>query len=117
MGSLVSILALSLRNGCLVLVEGDEVSNDKMREEFEMSAKEICLAITGKFVPARAMDGGYRNQTTQMLWDIWQASRESVVIELPKLSGSTYPDFDGGYDSAIEDIQKIIESAGLKVKP
>jgi hypothetical protein len=26
MGSLVSILALSLRNGCLVLVEGEEVS-------------------------------------------------------------------------------------------
>ena len=77
----------------------------------------------------------YGNRIVEGMWQAWQASREAVVVELPKVVG-----FEGAYDSHrhhefvpsmsdVEDADEIfglcrrveakeaIEAQGLKVKP
>ncbi|WP_458373030.1 hypothetical protein [Pseudomonas laurylsulfatiphila] len=108
------------------------MSNDKIREEFEVAFAEK-FGITSEFI----RDSGDK-ELTQMIgaaWWGWQASRESLVIELPQVVG-----YEGAYDSlrnndfadqgselldadevfslcrSIE-VREAIEAAGLKVKP
>ena len=60
-----------------------------------------------------------------MLLEAWQASRESLVVELPE---EMTPDLDGddyrnkveaayceGYNKALSDVESNAESAGIKV--
>ena len=114
MGSLVSMLALSLRNGCLVLVEGEEVS-DKMREEFEAWA--ITSAWLGLVGEDLEFDAGYVSCEVQSAWLSWQASRQVIMVELPDYTSHFYggDHFDECQYAA--DCEKAIESLGLKVKP
>lgn len=83
----------------------------------------------------RREQGMYDNYWVEMVWWAWQASREAVVVELPKVVG-----FEGAYDSHrhhefvpsmsdVEDADEIfglcrrveakeaIEAQGLKVAP
>lgn len=48
------------------------------RTEFESIARSECLERLGVFVPARASDGGYRNVTTDMLWNCFKACLDKV---------------------------------------
>ena len=83
------------------------MSNDKMREEFEaavaLEAKEPVLAV---YLSRR--DDTYSTSTLHFAWWAWKASREALVIELPKVIGSLM------YSS---DVYEAVEAAGLKVKP
>jgi hypothetical protein len=45
-------------------------------------------------------------------WVVWQAARESVVVELPQQSGVS-PD----WSQAIRYCHQAIEAAGVRVKP
>ena len=59
--------------------------NDLMREEFEAWAKdhEIYGDDGERFPMARLSGCYYENVQTQAAWEAWQASRESLVVELP----------------------------------
>ena len=82
------------------------MSNDKMREEFEVAvaleAKEPVLAV---YLSRR--DDTYSTSTLHFAWWAWKASREALVIDLPKVIGSLM------YSS---DVYEAIEAAGVKVK-
>lgn len=55
---------------------------------------------------------------TNFTWRAWQASRESLVIELPALeNSSSYHDGADQRDAKIIECRRAIEAAGLKVKP
>jgi hypothetical protein len=83
--------------------------SDKMREEFEAWVKREW--------PAQSLsqfnDGEYQGFTVQHCWLAWQASRESLVIELPDYLDTEklgLPAYDANA------VDAAIEAAGLKVK-
>jgi hypothetical protein len=83
--------------------------NDKMREEFD------AWWLHGVY-PLRRMDrfedAGVSEELAQ---EIWQASRESLVIKLPAIRAEDYcPLSNVAYR---EECRETIESAGLKVQP
>lgn len=78
------------------------MSNEKMREEFEAWFK------------ARFWHECYED-VKHHLFAAWQASRESLVIELP--SGGYFAGYDNEHMMESRDVREAIEAAGLKVKP
>jgi hypothetical protein len=84
--------------------------SDKMREEFEAWVKREW--------PAQSLsqfnDGEYQGFTVQHCWLAWQASRESLVIELPQ--GGYFAGYDNEHMMESRDVREAIEAAGLKVK-
>ncbi|HEM8291554.1 TPA: hypothetical protein U2M59_000794 [Providencia stuartii] len=56
--------------------------------------------------------------STINLFDVWQASRESLEIELPEPNpdDSGSPNFYDGYHTAISDIHDELISNGVKIK-
>lgn len=90
-----------------------------MREEFEAwSANHDYL---GGIDLHKAVSGDYADMDLQHAWESWQASRQNIVIELPKdhdiqvYSESGITILDSGY-SHIQ-LVRAIEAAGVKVKP
>lgn len=130
MGYMDYLLALSLHAGSGLLVEGEEVSN-KMREEFEEWFKYNYKWFIEKGSPQHGMERfdqelpGYAREIAHHDWRVWQASRESLSIELPYVHA--YPaseaasDQDYYIDEAKADMRhqcrKAIESLGIKVNP
>jgi hypothetical protein len=53
----------------------------KMQEDFEAWHKSV---VEGEPPHDKYSSGDYRNQHVQRYWLGWKASRESLVIELPK---------------------------------
>lgn len=119
---------------------------EKMREEFEAWAGlkfDVDAALLAKSRTEENMDDGFpyriRNQHGEesdfvntlvgATWAGWQASRESLVIELPddgiedcrkewpeRGEKYGYDTFDTGYLYACKKHEEAIESLGLKVK-
>lgn len=54
---------------------------------------------------------------TQMKWEAWQASRESLVIDLSDLSNCFSPNDCGDWAMWLDDIRIMVQRAGLKVNP
>ncbi|HCT8175433.1 TPA: hypothetical protein OT916_002370 [Proteus mirabilis] len=59
--------------------------------------------------------------STINLFDVWQASRESLEVELPvKIPTLNYETFEEGlgegYNNAIDDFKQILISNGVKIK-
>lgn len=79
---------------------------DKMREEFEAWA-------TNVYGTARmgVSAGFYSRDEVQGAWQAWQASREEVVVELPKLAldGVEVVEFYVG-------VIKALDAAGVSYK-
>lgn len=99
------------------------MSNDKMREEFE--AEYTKAAIGWKPDLRRYEEGGdYMQPTTYWAFWGWQASRESLVVELPFVhsypahEASSDVDYyiDEGKHEMRGECRKAIESLGLRVK-
>lgn len=91
---------------------------DKSREQFEAWAEK-----NGHDVYRSGGVGAYYFQSTQWSWDIWQASRAAVEIELPggvdtreALSRGFMCDYAAGMDRGIADCAEKIVEHGLKVK-
>ncbi|MNJ22755.1 hypothetical protein D3C77_171290 [compost metagenome] len=96
---------------------------DISREQFESFARDVLDWSDDEF--RLASDGkSYYWGATGEAWVFWQASRESVVVELPpKISGHNTsangwvrPEAEH-YDEAIDDCRQAIEAQGLKVAP
>lgn len=53
-----------------------------------------------------------------VMWMVWEASRESLEVELPEPSpeDSGSPNFYDGYNTAISDIHDELISNGVKIK-
>ncbi|MCL0011647.1 hypothetical protein MKU80_011460 [Providencia rettgeri] len=75
---------------------------DKSRQQFE----------------AFINDGGFPwlKASIPIMWMVWQASRESLEIELPNVSGVQHTEYGNGYDRARQDIEDILISNGVKIK-
>ena len=92
---------------------------EKMRDEFEVFLKSVFPNMhTGK---CKAEDGyiysigEYVDPAAQIAWLSWQASRENLVIELPKIStinnyGMDWKVIDAGM------ARSAIQAAGIKTK-
>ncbi|CRI56381.1 hypothetical protein [Pseudomonas sp. CCOS 191] len=113
------------------------MDTNKMREQFEAWE---CDAPQGPqtdpmWLMYDAESNAYGLEKIQDRWEVWQASREAVVVELPKVVG-----FEGAYDShrdhefvpSMSDVEdadeifglcrrveakEVIEAQGLKVAP
>jgi hypothetical protein len=94
------------------------MSNDKMQDEFEAAiAEEAGQSLTA--IQLSRKGDSYSTSPLIYAWWAWQASRKSLVIELPyadqefeyRHGGTTY--FDGPeYRDAVF---KAVESHGIKV--
>jgi hypothetical protein len=102
------------------------MSIEKMREEFEAWARgHEVYEDDGERLPMDRLSGCYYEHVqTQAAWEAWQASRKSLVIELPNRFAEKYQDYyddvEGGcFNEAryIDDLTAAIEAAGLGVKP
>lgn len=85
---------------------------DSVREQFE----KFALSSEGGLFPghlAKGEDGEYLNYAAQCYWLFWQASRESVVVELPK-----FEDYPASMERDMrESLRSSIEAQGMKVAP
>ena len=91
---------------------------DKLREEFEewFSPREKAMKSQGLGLISIS-----RLKSRQ--WEAWQASRASIVVELPKgittreaLDLGYMGDYATGLDDGIEESAKVIRSIGLSIK-
>lgn len=104
--------------------------SDLMREEFEKAV--VNMHVSHGVPPEDAASfleigsNGYRSVSTKSAWWAWQASRECLVIELPK---PCVWDNDGGFDRESDpdsecsmalipkiDVMQSIHAAGVKTK-
>ena len=81
---------------------------EKMREEFEAWILEKHPILMLLQEPR----GGYIDGRTDAYWEVWQASRESMAIELPDIKVVEY---DAGY-TVLEQCRDAIRAAGVKTK-
>lgn len=97
------------------------MSNDKMRGEFEASYTAYCHKLGWKTYTAfHMLSEVYVRESTELAWQMWQASREALVIELPagsSLMGRMYGKEGGGIPLVERHVAvAAIEAAGVKVK-
>lgn len=102
------------------------MDTNKMREQFELAFLDECgvsTSIHAALLLERGADGGYLNPKTRIGWWSWQASRNAVVVELPRIEPAQTPsrlknaavNFAlGCYKAAC---RQFIEAQGLKVAP
>ena len=62
--------------------------------------------------------GEYNSQFTRQLWQAWQASRASIVVDTPQLCGDGENDseYTDGYNDGVTATEKTIRSIGLAIK-
>lgn len=87
--------------------------SDLSREQFEAAVVERMkesgfLEVEIRVECLQRHGDGYQDGSIDSYWHFWQASREALVIDLPKVIGSLM------YSS---DVYEAVEAAGLKVKP
>ena len=63
----------------------------------------------------RREQGMYDEYWIEMLWWVWQASREAVVVELPERKGESTR--GNGFNEALACCRESVEAQGLKAKP
>ncbi|MBH3383938.1 hypothetical protein A3L25_018535 [Pseudomonas putida] len=94
---------------------------DISREQFESEfVQEMCRRGGEGFRPTvlyslsqKKPDGDYQNITESLAWWAWQASREAVVVELPK-----FEDYPASMERDMrESLRSSIEAQGMKVAP
>ncbi|CAG9418080.1 hypothetical protein [Providencia alcalifaciens] len=54
--------------------------------------------------------------STINLFDVWQASRESLEIELPSHKGVHHSEYQLGYFDGVDKCKKLLISNGVKIK-
>lgn len=95
-----------------------------MREEFEAAYVEGLVLRCGEGFRDTALyslsekkpSGDYQHYTDGIAWWAWQASRESLVIDLSDLSQCFSPNDCGDWAMWLDDVRIMVQAAGLKVK-
>jgi hypothetical protein len=75
--------------------------SEQMRKEFEAFAKPHTYSL-------KMIDGEYAAASTALLWQCWQASRQALVVELPRVTG------DAVYDA--QEVHEALDKAGVAYK-
>ena len=97
---------------------------EKMRDDFEQA---IAIEAGEQLVTIQLSrkDDSYSTSVLIYAWWAWQKSRESLVIELPGLSGMNSSFVADGiqktrehnrYNDAVKDCRKAIRASGVKTK-
>lgn len=103
--------------------------SDLMREEFEQAV--VNMHVSHGVPPEDAVafletgSNGYRSVSTKSAWWAWKASRECLVIELPRPAGLDRMSSeismqeireDNRFNRALELAKKALTAAGVKYK-
>ncbi|MEQ5288205.1 hypothetical protein [Providencia huaxiensis] len=54
--------------------------------------------------------------STINLFDVWQASRESLEVELPQRKGICHNEYESGYFDGIDKCEDVLIRSGVKIK-
>lgn len=85
---------------------------EKVREEFEAWCESELNLRT-----VRLTTGDYQSFGADMAWRAWQASRDTLVIDLPALNPEMFScNVVFGHEKARTEAERAITAAGLKVK-
>jgi len=84
----------------------------KSREEFHKWLEEVH-GLYGEDIDWQPERNCYRIFGIHLAWCAWQASRESIEVELP--TQDEYDDPLSAYN-AISDCKKILRTAGIRIK-
>lgn len=94
---------------------------EQMRSDFEAWMKQHKADLEKYIRTGRA--GMYKNPVTHKQWMAWQASRAAVEIDIPDgvttreaLDAGYAGDYAAGMDDGIDNCEKAILAAGLKIK-
>ncbi len=94
--------------------------SDKMREEFESALLSEKCASGDELVKAdwiaRGSDGEYRSYFVRGAWWAWTASREALVVELPRIGICAMTNDLIGYQRSLSDCRKAIHATGVTTK-
>lgn len=94
-----------------------ERNMDESRKAFEAE-----MAKLGDCVDMRRAKNGneeYMAWDVSLAWKMWQASREAIEIELPKVIVTGFEQIDSKLLAAymgLNQIKQVIRAAGIKVK-
>ena len=89
--------------------------SEKMREEFEGWVKSFIGESW--LTKDKLRDGEYSDDGTQFMWDAWQASRASLVVELPDEYMDRYLDkYQEGFNDAVESCRNRLEDLGVELE-
>lgn len=93
------------------------MDTNKMREQFEAWARSKGLDLEYRNFPG--IGQFYECPRTLLALEAWQASRESVVVELPDVAHEIDESIEiaYGFNCALKTIRADIEAQGLKVAP
>lgn len=86
------------------------MSTEKMREEFEAWAGQ-----RGYSLERNSEAGGYYAVSANVAWSAWQASRATLVVELPPITGAG-DHWSNVRDNTILSCKRAIEAADVRVK-
>ncbi|TCT96095.1 hypothetical protein [Pseudomonas sp. LP_4_YM] len=90
------------------------MDTNKVREQFEAAYTAYCekMGIMSYTAFHRAREV-YVSSATELAWQMWQASREAAVVELPK-----FEDYPASMErDMLESLRAAIEAQGLRVAP
>ncbi|MBF8720480.1 hypothetical protein [Pseudomonas guariconensis] len=93
------------------------MDTNKMREQFETAFVEEQVRACGEGFRSSAVYMVKQNMATvSAAWWAWQASRAVIVLDLSDLSQCFSPNDCGDWAMWLDDVKKLIEAQGLKVK-
>ncbi|MGK4231195.1 hypothetical protein ACK2MR_08610 [Providencia hangzhouensis] len=98
---------------------------DKSRQQFEDTIKQLSDPSEFELKLKRANNGSnYADQYVDLMWISWQASRESLEVELPDCIeyDKEYRECDyeegyrKGYNNSLSECRQVLISNGVKIK-
>ncbi|WP_225785681.1 hypothetical protein [Pseudomonas sp. Marseille-P9655] len=91
------------------------MDTNKMREQFEAAYTAYCERLGWKTYTAfHMLSEVYVKESTELAWQMWRASREAVVVDLPARKGESTR--GNGFNEALAECRAAIEAQGLKVE-
>lgn len=90
---------------------------NKSRQQFEEEIAKY-LNVSTELIGKERRGDRYYSYSMNFAFDVWQASRESLEIELPRRhdEDDEYDYFAMGYNSAIDKVCELLTSNGVKIK-
>ncbi|HDY4888597.1 TPA: hypothetical protein RQV20_000926 [Yersinia enterocolitica] len=94
----------------------------KSREEFEKWLEEVH-GLHGEDIDWEPERNCYRIFGIHLAWCAWQASRESIVVDIPEemtcreaLEQGHTSDYANGFTAAIIQCYSVVRTAGIRIK-
>lgn len=90
---------------------------DKSRQQFEEFIKFHMNEPEPNNNLDKANNGlNYADVGIDLMWISWQASRESLEIELPQRKGISHNEYESGYFDGIDKCEDVLIRSGVKIK-